>query len=121
MRVELQVKRYLIDMKRLLFIIFIAAVLYGCKVDNTPPIKEIEYITIRDTIYNSTAVEELVAVKEQLRLTRDSLNYVRDSIGEDLFVAKYKLARISRYVDIVDRNNKNQKYLKGWIKRALKD
>lgn len=108
-------------MKRLLFFIFIVGLFYGCKNDIVPPIEKIEYITIRDTIYNTTAIEELIKTKEELRITRDSLKFVKDSIGEDLFVAKYKLARIQKYVDIVDKNNKNQKYLKGWIKRALKE
>lgn len=37
-----------------------------------------------------------------------------------LFIAEFKLAKIDRYCDIVDAKPTQIKYLKGWVRRALK-
>ena len=54
-----------------------------------------------------------------LKQTQDSLNAVRDTTAEDLFIARYKLGRIKYYNDIA-KNGNNIKYLRGWINRVLK-
>lgn len=83
----------------------------------TPPVEKRIYITVTD----STAIDSLVYYREQLIRTQDSLAYVKDSLGEDLFVARYKLGRIKYYTNIVDNNPSQIKFYKGWIKRALKE
>lgn len=83
----------------------------------TPPIEKRIYVTVTD----STAIDSLIYYREQLKRTQDSLAYVKDSLGEDLFVARYKLGRIKYYTDIVDNNPSQIKFYKGWIKRALKE
>lgn len=99
-------------MKISIVLIIIASLFISC---NNTPVEKIVYIPIED----STSISENIIVREQLRLTRDSLNFIRDSLGEDLFIAKYKLGRIKYYTDIVDNNASQIKFYKGWIRRVL--
>lgn len=89
--------------------------LISCK--QSAPIKEIVYVPIID----STCVDSLVYYKEMLKQTQDSLNAVRDTTAEDLFIARYKLGRIKYYTNIVDNKSSQMKFYKGWIKRVLRD
>lgn len=110
-------------MKKILSIIIVGiCVIILCTVctnfkNNTIPVEKIIYVPITDT----TCVDSLIYYREQLRRTQDSLAYVKDSLGEDLFVARYKLGRIKYYTDIVDNKPSQIKFYKGWIKRALKE
>ena len=87
--------------------------LISCK--QSAPIKEIVYVPVTD----STCVDSLVYYREMLKRTQDSLNAVRDTTAEDLFVARYKLGRIKYYNDIA-KNGNNIRFLRGWINRVLK-
>lgn len=82
----------------------------------TPPVEKRIYVTITD----STAIDSLIYYREQLKRTQDSLAYVKDSLGEDLFVARYKLGRIKYYNQVAAKGN-NIKYLRGWINRVLNE
>lgn len=82
----------------------------------TPPVEKRIYVTVTD----STAIDSLIYYREQLKRTQDSLAYVKDSLGEDLFVARYKLGRIKYYNQVAAKGN-NIKYLRGWINRALNE
>lgn len=44
-----------------------------------------------------------------------------NAINPDLFVARYALAKIARYRDIVVKNRTQQRFLVGWLNRALKE
>lgn len=44
-----------------------------------------------------------------------------NAIDPDLFVARYALSKIARYRDIVVKNRTQQKFLVGWLNRALKE
>ena len=83
----------------------------------SPVEKEIIYIPVKDTISDEA---NIIKIERELQITKDSLNYLRNSLGEDLFVAKYKLGRIKYYNDIAAKGN-NIKYLRGWINRVLND
>lgn len=87
--------------------------LISCK--QSAPIKEIVYVPVID----STCVDSLDYYREMFKRTQDSLNAVRDTTAEDLFIARYKLGRIKYYNDIA-KNGNNIKYLRGWINRVLK-
>ena len=100
-------------MKKLIIPILLLFTLISCK--QSAPIKEIVYVPVTD----STCVDSLVYYKELLKHTQDSLNAVRDTTAEDLFIARYKLGRIKYYNDIA-KNGNNIKYLRGWINRVLK-
>lgn len=116
------VKVYLINMKKILSIIIVGiCVIILCTVctnfkNNTIPVEKTIYVPVTDT----TCIDSLIYYREQLKRTQDSLDYVKDSLGEDLFVAKYKLSRIKYYNDIAAKGN-NIKYLRGWINRVLNE
>lgn len=104
-------------MKKLITFVIAIFVVSAC---NNPPVEKIVYIPVKDTISDKENIIRIVELEHKLKLTRDSLDFVRDSLGEDLFVAKYKLARIKYYNDIASKGN-NIKYLRGWIKRTLNE
>lgn len=101
-------------MKKLILLISIV-ILTSCTSETAVQVK---YIPVHD-IVNVEDTQRIVALQRQLDLTRDSLAYVKDSLGEDLFVAKYKLGRIEYYTKIVDNKPSQIKFYKGWIKRVL--
>ncbi len=96
----------------------ITLVITAC--NQTPVEKEIIYIPVKDTISDEANIIKIINLERELQITKDSLNYLRDSLGEDLFVAKYKLGRIKYYNNIAAKGN-NIKYLRGWINRVLND
>ena len=102
-------------MKKLLLIII--GVGFAVSACVTSPVEKIIYVPVTDTI-TITDKDHIVALEHKCYLLQDSLNAVRDSLGEDLFIAKYKLARIKYYNDIAAKGN-NIKYLRGWINRVL--
>lgn len=117
-----KVKLYLINMrfKLILLLTFVVVIIANCSRVSEPPIKEYIYVTVKDTVKDDSNIARLVAVQHELELTRDSLSLIKDSLGSDLFVANYKLARIKEYNKIAGKGN-NIKYLRGWINRVLKD
>lgn len=95
----------------------------SCTTNNPSPVEErdeVEPIIIHDTIIDSKCIKELDSIKYVYELTKDSLKYTRDSLGEDLFVARYKLGRIKYYTDIAAKGN-NIKFYRGWVLRTLND
>lgn len=44
-----------------------------------------------------------------------------NTVDEELFVAKYSLAKVARYAQIVMRDRSQGKFLLGWINRTLGD
>ena len=58
---------------------------------------------------------ELAKRDERIKLYADSL---RDA-NANTFYYKYKLERIRKYTEIVDKKPSQMKYYKGWIKRTL--
>jgi len=83
-------------------------------------VEKIIYVPVKDTISEKTNIARIVELEHKYYLLQDSLNIVKDSIGEDLFIAKYKLGRIKRYNEIAAKGN-NIKYLRGWINRVLNE
>jgi hypothetical protein len=60
---------------------------------------------------------------EDLKLTSENESY-KDSFElakEDLFVYKYKLERIKAYNTIVEKDNSQNVFFRGWVKRVLED
>ena len=58
---------------------------------------------------------ELAKRDEKIKLYIDSIKDVK----ANTFYYKYKLERIRKYTDIVDKKPSQMKYYKGWIKRTL--
>lgn len=103
-------------MKKLILLVSIV-ILTSCTSETAVQVK---YVPVHDTV-DVEDTERIIALQRQLDLTRDSLTYVKDSLGEDLFVAKYKLGRIKYYTKIVDNKPSQIKFYKGWIKRVLNE
>lgn len=105
-----------------IIVMFIIMLVVGlCTSCNNSPVEgEVIYVPVQDTVTEKTNIARIVALEYELKLTRDTLNLVRDSIGEDLFIANYKLGRIKRYNEIAAKGN-NIKYLRGWINRVLNE
>ena len=108
------------------FIVIVVLTVLAVTACNQSPVeKEFIYVHIpvpvQDTIAEKVNIARIDSLEHKIKLTRDTLNLVRDSLEEKLFVANYKLARIKRYTDIVDKNSSQLKFYKGWIKRALRE
>lgn len=72
-----------------------------------------------DTIYINLSDLEKDSIIQQHKVIVDSLQELNDSLNAKLFVANYKLERVSYYCNVVDKKQTNIKYLKGWIRRVL--
>lgn len=105
-------------MRNIIFAILAVLAVSACV--QSPVEKEVIYVSVKDTISDNSNVIRIINLERELQLTRDSLNSIRDSIGEDLFVARYKLARIKYYNNIAAKGN-NIKFLRGWINRVLNE
>lgn len=103
-----------------IILIIIVGCLISCNNNSVPPIEKIVYVPVKDTISEKTNVARIVELEHKYYLLQDSLNTIRDSIGEDLFIAKYKLGRIKYYNDIAAKGN-NIRFLRGWINRVLNE
>lgn len=105
-------------------VIVVIAIFVITACNNSPVEKEFIYVHIpvhvKDTIAEKANIMRITTLEHELKLTRDSLNIIKDSLNKDLFVANYKLARIKRYNEIAAKGN-NIKYLRGWINRVLKN
>lgn len=99
-----------------LFIVIIASIVTSCRY--SPPVKETIYVPIKDTVNEQSNIARIIRLEYDIVLYQDSLRLVRDSLGENLFIANYKLAKIKRYNELAAKGN-NIKYLRGWINRAL--
>ena len=99
-----------------LFIVIIASIVTSCKY--SPPVKETIYVPVKDTVNEQSNIARIIRLEHDIVLYQDSLRLVRDSLGENLFIANYKLAKIKRYNELAAKRN-NIKYLRGWINRAL--
>lgn len=105
-------------MRNIIFAVLAVLAVSACV--QSPVEGEIIYVPVKDTISDNSNIIRIVNLERELQITKDSLNYLRDSLGEDLFVAKYKLGRIKYYNNIAAKGN-NIKYLRGWINRVLND
>ena len=70
-----------------------------------------ERIEIKPQVLYITKVDSVFVNKLQTQ---------NDSLKVELFVAKYKLARIKEYNELGQKGN-NFRYLPGWINRALEE
>lgn len=99
-----------------LFIVIITSIVTSCRY--SPPVKETIYVPVKDTVNEQSNIARIIRLEHDIVLYQDSLRLVRDSLGENLFIANYKLAKIKRYNELAAKGN-NIKYLRGWINRAL--
>ena len=72
---------------------------------DTSPVEKLVYIPVQDTISERSNIATIIRLEHDLALTQDSLRIAKDSIGEDLIVARIKLARIKEYNRIAGKGN----------------
>ncbi|CAB4218311.1 Peptidoglycan binding domain containing protein [uncultured Caudovirales phage] len=77
-----------------------------CKYDSLEAV-----ISSQKEIYLQT-VGNLVAVS-------DSLKAVNDTLRKKLFLSNYKVEKVKFYLGICMKNSSQDKFLKGWIRRAV--
>jgi len=53
------------------------------------------------------------------RLSLKKINESPDKLKEELFIAKFTIAKIARYAYICNKRKESRKYLLGWINRSL--
>lgn len=112
-------------MKKYAYIIIgiILCIIAGCFIScnhSITPVEKIIYVPVKDTISEKSNIARIVELEHKCYILQDSLNIVKDSIGKDLFIARYKLGRIKYYNDIAAKGN-NIKYLRGWINRVINE
>jgi len=95
-------------MKKLLMVLLLAA---SCR----NPVR-IETVQIHDTVYRPHHIVcDTVIMQDTITI---GANY--DSLGMRLRAANQKLNKVQFYVNICNKNPKQDKFLKGWVNRALK-
>lgn len=105
--------------KNIILLLFIVPII-NTSCNNTVPIEKIVYVPVKDTINEQENIAKIIRLEYELSLYKDSLNYIRDSLGQDLFIANYKLAKIKKYNRLAGDGN-NIKFLRGWINRTLNE
>lgn len=105
---------------RLIIISLVITVSVSVVSCDSAPVEKVIYVPVKDTISEKSNIARIVELEHKCNLLQDSLNMIKDSLGKDLFIAKYKLGRIKYYNDIAAKGN-NIKYLRGWINRVLND
>lgn len=113
-------------------IIAILTAIVAIKAIKTSP-ATVDYSIKIDSLNN-----ELLQYKDSIVLYKDTVNYfnnknlilvskldstkfVADSLAAENFRYQYKLGRIQSYINIVNKNSTQSKYLKGWITRVLNE
>lgn len=105
--------------KNIILLLFIIPII-NISCNNTVPIEKIVYVPVKDTINEQENIAKIIRLEYELSLYKDSLNYIRDSLGQDLFIVNYKLAKIKEYNRLAGKGN-NIKFLRGWINRTLNE
>lgn len=106
--------------KYLVLLVFFTA----CNAPKTPVSGEVK--VIHDTVYLPElppSMPDTVYIVKNV-VNGDSIRILKDTINartKRLNLAQYKLSKVDYYVKIVDSKPSQLTFLKGWIKRALRD
>lgn len=68
-----------------------------------------------EILYKDSVILSLSEFRSELPTPKKTL----DSLTDQLYAAKYKIERVRFYLNICLRNPSQDKFLKGWIKRAI--
>lgn len=106
-----------------IIIVIVSCIITECFIScnhDIVPVEKIIYVPVKDTISEKNNIARIAELEHKCHILQDSLKIIKDSIGEDLFIARYKLRRIKYYNDIAAKGN-NIKYLRGWINRVINE
>lgn len=104
--------------------IFLLILLSACgNRDIRNDVKKKDSVYVRDTVF----MPELPPIIDTVYLIvqdNDSIRILKDTINartKRLNISEYKLQKIDYYVKIVDSKPSQITFLKGWVKRALRE
>jgi hypothetical protein len=109
-------------MKPILFLLLILAACNNNKLNSAPPPPPCPYDSMR--VSDSARIASLEAHIADLLSEKKEVIHIRDKRVEDslitaLFIANYKVERVRYYLNICLKNPSQDKFLKGWIRRAI--
>jgi hypothetical protein len=99
-------------------ILLFALALASCKPQQPKTALPDTPLIVRDTVLLRDTVK-LPGKTDTLYVKDPAIERRLDSISRALFVANYKLQRVRYYVRICQRNPSQDKFLKGWVIRAI--
>ena len=68
--------------KNIILLLFIVPII-NTSCNNTVPIEKIVYVPVKDTINEQENIAKIIRLEYELSLYKDSLNYIRDSLGQE--------------------------------------
>lgn len=106
-------------MRYVLFFLVLAAAVSCCVPKQCPPVPDPvvlrDTVRIHDTIDNPQLYIQIDALQRQ----NDSLLIVSDTLAKRLLHSRLTIQNVKYYLNIVNRNPSQLKFLRGWINRAL--
>jgi len=91
--------------------------------DNCPELSELRNQVREDSIKYSDLQYEYKQLEISFIPLLDSAKLWKkdnDSLKTQLFLSNYKVEKVRFYINIVDRDGSQEKFLRGWVKRAIK-
>lgn len=111
-------------MKNLTLITAAVCMLFSCKTP-CPETKTPEPIVIKDTVYAvldfRPKYDSLELVIKNLQYQKDSINQLNNRLATELMNERLVIQNAKYYVNIVNKNRSQEKFLLGWMNRALKN
>lgn len=102
-------------------LIITAFFLFGCKCKTIE--KEYVYLVVHDTIQIDKSFEKkydsLLLLFQELPKQNDSLTAINKKFAQELLHKKLIIENAKYYVEICNKNPSQDKFLKGWMNRAL--
>lgn len=118
-------------MKNFLLIIFCLS-LFSCKEEQSYPASQYDtpniYVSMNDELNNRVFIADstLNARDIEFAAYRDSVSKIQrnsmtncDSLKTAIFLANYKIEKVRFYLNICLKKPSQDKFLKGWIRRAI--
>jgi len=111
-------------MKNIILIIAMSFALFSCK-PNCPETKVPEPIIVKDTVFVDLEFraknDSLKDVIRKLNFQQDSINRLNNRLATKLMNERLVIQNAKYYVNIVNKNRTQEKFLLGWMNRALKN
>lgn len=105
---------------------FIFLILFSCKTNKESPIipqsSEIRTITVHkiDTIeVDNGYLKKYDSILILRKIETDSLKVANNKLGKKLLHSELVITNAKYYLNIVNKNPSQQKFLRGWMNRAL--
>lgn len=111
-------------MKNLVLLIAIPCMLFSCK-PNCPETKIPDPVIVKDTVYVDLEYkaknDSLELVISKMQFQKDSIDLLNNRLATELMNERLVIQNAKYYVNIVNKNRSQEKFLLGWMNRALKN